>query len=169
MTYGPKPRPLAERFESHILRGPGDDCWLYQGGHDTYGRIREGGKGTPMLEAHRVAWVLAYGPIPDGLWVLHRCDVHRCVRPDHLFLGTNADNTADRHAKGRDARGERHGMARMSEADAKRVLGLRRQGATNRQIAVAVAMPLRRVAAVTRGESWAHLTSEVADVAGSAG
>jgi len=51
--------------------------------------------------AHRHAWRAAYGPIPDGLWVLHRCDNPPCVHPEHLFLGTTADNTHDMDAKGR--------------------------------------------------------------------
>ena len=53
------------------------------------------------MYAHRVAWMLAHGPIPRGMNVLHRCDVPRCVNPDHLFLGTQHDNVRDMIAKGR--------------------------------------------------------------------
>lgn len=57
--------------------------------------------GVGAQRAHRIAWYLSFGPIPPGLCVLHKCDVMRCVRHDHLFLGTHADNSADRDAKGR--------------------------------------------------------------------
>lgn len=71
-----------------------------------------------MSKAHRVAWDLTYGPIPDGMLVLHRCDNPSCVRPDHLFLGTQTDNMLDRKAKGRGnhRRGSRHGRAKLTEA-----------------------------------------------------
>lgn len=66
--------------------------------------------------AHRVAWQLAYGPIPDGLLVLHTCDVPACINSNHLFLGTDADNTADKVKKGRcnPARGEQAGNAKLT-------------------------------------------------------
>lgn len=63
-----------------------------------YGQIRHGAK---TLYTHRVSWELHFGPVPEGMCVLHHCDVRRCVRPEHLFLGTKADNTADMMAKGR--------------------------------------------------------------------
>lgn len=73
-----------------------------------------------MPHAQRVAWMLTCGPIPDGLHVLHRCDNPPCVNPDHLFLGTNADNVADKVAKGRShapqpkKRGEGHPQAKLT-------------------------------------------------------
>lgn len=65
-------------------------CWLWTGSLDPggYGRYRS-------QRAHRAAWTLTNGPIPDGLWVLHHCDVRRCINPDHLYLGTRADNVRD--------------------------------------------------------------------------
>lgn len=63
-----------------------------------YGQKRVEGR---VLYVHRLAWEEAYGPIPDGLFVLHRCDNPPCYEPTHLFLGTNADNMADRDAKRR--------------------------------------------------------------------
>jgi hypothetical protein len=94
--------PLAERFWRHVLIT--DGCWLWLGHRrpppGPYGTIRGDGRGKPLY-AHRVAWELHYGAIPDGKHVLHHCDTPPCVRPDHLFLGTQADNDRDMTAKGR--------------------------------------------------------------------
>jgi hypothetical protein len=89
---------LEVRLWSHVEKM--DECWLWTGARTTngYGRITVGGKGH---QAHRVAWMLASGAIPDGLYVCHRCDVKLCVRPAHLFLGTQHDNMQDAKAKGR--------------------------------------------------------------------
>ena len=80
---------------------PGDDgclLWIRYTTPDGYGMIWNN---HTMRIVTRVAWELTYGPIPDGLHVLHRCDNPPCCEPTHLFLGTNADNCADKAAKGR--------------------------------------------------------------------
>ena len=84
-------------------------CWPWLGyrNRNGYGHMRVGN--NVRLYAHRVSWELHYGKIPDGMLVCHRCDNPPCVNPLHLFLGSHADNHADRNAKGRQARGERHG------------------------------------------------------------
>ena len=79
----------------------GSGCWLWTGGCNRpggYGRFRVGKK---MVVAHRVAWELAYGPIPEGKRVLHHCDTPPCENPAHLWLGTQADNLQDCRDKGR--------------------------------------------------------------------
>lgn len=107
-NQGPKRRPLEDRFWEKVEKTEG--CWLWtaaNGGPGKYGQFaihahyHEG--------AHRVSYVLNVGPIPEGMGVLHRCDVPLCVRPDHLFLGTAADNIADMLAKGR-----RHSARRVA-------------------------------------------------------
>jgi hypothetical protein len=82
-------------------------CWLWIGpvyGNNHYGCASSRGRTMP---AHRLAWTIARGPIPAGMKVLHRCDVPLCVRPDHLFLGTQADNMRDAATKGRTSNGNR--------------------------------------------------------------
>jgi hypothetical protein len=98
--------PHAIRFWSKVRITP--ECWLWTARHTRkgYGMFKQG---SLDRLAHRVAWEEVNGPIPPGLCVLHKCDNPPCVRPDHLFLGTQADNIADRDAKGRQARGDRNG------------------------------------------------------------
>jgi len=93
------PTAAGIRFWTLVERGPG--CWIWKkstGSHG-YGQFYPA-KGNP-LQAHRVSWFLTFGKIPTGMHVLHRCDNKRCVRPDHLFLGTHADNMRDKCNKGR--------------------------------------------------------------------
>lgn len=78
------------------------ECWTWTGTTSQgYGKIQAGRRGEGWLWVHRVSWELQNGPVPDGLQVLHRCDNPPCVRPSHLFLGTQVDNIRDMWAKGR--------------------------------------------------------------------
>jgi hypothetical protein len=110
-----------DRFRSKVAAEPEEDgCVMYLGGWncDGYGIFWLDGK---QVQAHRVAWTLQHGPIPDGLHVLHKCDNRYCVNIDHLFLGTAQDNVNDMIAKGRDTygqnRGERNGWALLTEGE----------------------------------------------------
>jgi hypothetical protein len=98
---------VGERPDLSLRTGPSkltDHCLLWTGYVQPNGYAKTSYQGRPEW-AHRAAWQKANGPIPEGMWVLHRCDVPLCINPDHLFLGTHRDNMADMRAKGRSAKG----------------------------------------------------------------
>ena len=90
--------PTERRFFSRVDHT--GKCWLWVGAVTSRGYGWFVAKGRQWT-AHRFSWHISRGPIPDGLFVCHHCDTPRCVRPQHLFLGTHADNMADMKAKGR--------------------------------------------------------------------
>lgn len=87
-------------IENRSMPIPFAGCWIWTGacGGDGYGNTTVDGK---QIGAHRLSWTAFRGPIPAGIHVLHHCDISSCVNPDHLWLGTHADNMADRSRKGR--------------------------------------------------------------------
>lgn len=89
---------LADRFWSFVRKG--DGCWEWQGHINAfgYGEIYVNRK---HVRAHRLSWEINNGPVPGGLYVCHLCDNPKCVRPDHLFVGTHRDNMQDGKSKGR--------------------------------------------------------------------
>lgn len=147
------------------------DCWLWTGSLNRYGygqvhAVRYG-MGKCAL-AHRVSWALSRGANPGKECVLHRCDNPRCVRPDHLFLGTRADNTADMITKGRDrfnedrgpasfTQGERNGQAKLT---ADRVIALRCRALAGEHyvpLAREFGISESRANAIIIGNGWRHI------------
>lgn len=134
------------------------DCWiwrraLYPSG---YGLIRFRGACWPT---HRLAWALAIGPIPFGLWVLHHCDNRPCGNPDHLFLGTNQDNVNDMVSKGRSRHdghpGERHWAAKLNTQLVQQIRQLHDQGHTFQELSAQFGVGPTTVSRVTRKKLWA--------------
>lgn len=143
-----------QRFAAKVTK-QSDGCWIYTGNtHPVNGYGSFGVAAGNVRLAHRYAYELAYGPIPTGLQVCHRCDVRLCVNPEHLFLGTAADNQADKVAKGRQLKGEDAGMAVLTEAD---VISIR--AASGRQIDIARRFGISRanVSLIRSRKAWAHV------------
>ena len=115
LVKSPRGIPIEERFWSKVNKGKG--CWEWLASVDGSNRGHLGIDGK-MRTAHRVAWELTNGPIPDGFDVLHSCDNGRCCRPDHLSLGTHVENMGQMAKRGRAGqRGERHWKVKLKEED----------------------------------------------------
>ena len=137
-----------ERFWSRVNKT--DGCWLWTAAKvQGYGDLRI--DTTHRMLAHRFSWELHIGPIPPGLHVLHRCDNPPCVRPDHLFLGTNDDNIVDRVLKGRGGK----------KLTPEIVLAIRRDyrpfKVTQRQLAEKYGVSLTTIEQILAWKIWSYL------------
>ena len=151
---------LSERFWKKVAIRSDNECWpwLASTRSDGYGAI---GYEDKVLAAHRVAWTLTCGPIPDGMCICHHCDNKICCNPKHLFSGTSADNSADRASKGHNAdkRGEKNGRSKLT---AKQVLEIRRRyaegGVTQRELADEYGIAAQsQISNIIHGRRWKHL------------
>ena len=117
---------LEQRYWKHVDRRGANECWIWTAcvkrGEKKlgYGQVWVGydADGKAVMDyAHRVAWRLANGEIPDGLHVRHHCDNPLCQNPNHLELGTHTDNMRDMHERGRlvNVRGSKHGKSKLTE------------------------------------------------------
>jgi hypothetical protein len=151
---------LADRFRRHIGPALKNGCIEWGGVKNTYGygTLRKGPKGAGWLLAHRVSYELAYGPIPDGLGVLHRCDNPPCVNVEHLFLGTQADNVADMVAKGRIQRGTQRRDAKLTE-DIVREIRQRYAagGVTQKSLAGEFGVLQAKISKIVLRRCWPHV------------
>lgn len=148
------PLPVVSRFHKYaIVRGDGE-CWDWSASKTPpgYGRINYERK---TFYAHRLAYELAYGPIPDGLHICHHCDNPSCINPKHLFAGTPADNMHDRDRKGR-GRGMaviaalRHEMSQEVAERDQRIVRLRDDGLKLREISERLGVSMNMVAGALR-------------------
>ena len=162
----PKRVGILDRFMRHVSPEPNTGCWLWTGFlYGGYGHIRTTTNPLDTAQpAHRVAWTLFRGEISDGLIACHKCDVRCCVNPDHLFLGTYADNMQHASRKGRMnwkqstrpglPRGERHPQSKLSPKD---VLLIRSLPISGSEAARRFGITPITVSRIRRRLIWRHL------------
>jgi hypothetical protein len=161
MAHGPKPKPVEERFWAMVDKRGSDDCWAWTGAHTPKGYGTFGIGGGRFQRAHRFAWTLAYGD-PGMFHVLHRCDNPPCQNPAHLWLGTNADNVADRVAKGRtgDHAGEANPAAKLTRTQVEDIRRryVRGRGpydpGTSKELADRYGVTRTQILDIVRGKCW---------------
>jgi hypothetical protein len=164
------PEQVRASVWARIEKQPGENgCWLWTGPtfkSGGYGAIKVGGRKGKVLRVHRLVWEWERGPIPDGLKVCHHCDTPACVRPEHLFLGTDADNVRDKMAKGRYVfpsresapKGEDHHWCQLTE---EQVIEIRERYATGYEtcasLAYAYDVSFTNIHAIVTRRSWKHV------------
>jgi hypothetical protein len=152
-------RPSAEqRFWAKVTKT--DTCWLWTGATNGTGYGRFSRDRQSLVSVHRFSYELQVGPVPAGMCVLHRCDVRNCVRPDHLFLGTVADNNQDMIAKGRGSTGQRNGAAKLTDQQVREIRAAHRQGVPGRSLAKRYGCSEQNISAVVLRKLWKHVQDE---------
>lgn len=148
---------LVERFNLYVVKHEGA-CWDWESFKDPNGYGRLNVNGRPQL-AHRISYQIHFGTIPKGKAVCHKCDNPTCTNPDHLFLGTQADNVADMHwknrARKRGMKGTEHHMAKMSEDT---VRAIRSSDASDSQLAEQYKVSRATIHSIRTRRSWKHIT-----------
>jgi len=150
---------IAKLFESRVVEITPSGCHIWTGmlNGQGYGLIR---MGTKQRRAHRIAWEAVNGPIPNGLGLMHSCDVRCCVNPNHLTPGTQAENLKDMFAKQRgkipSVRGERQGSAKLTEGDVREIRRLAKLK-TQPQIAAIFGIDRSNVSIIVLRKGWKHV------------
>jgi hypothetical protein len=171
---GPMPKPLIDRFWQYVDRGAQapdhaahlGPCWLWTGattklelgtgyGYLTCGSRADGSRHNKTM--HRFAYEHFVAPIPDGMQVLHRCDVRACVNPAHLFLGTAADNSADMLAKGRQGVGESRSDSKLTDAAVRDIRARLANGERKKDIAALHNISPTSIRKIELGLRWRHV------------
>lgn len=149
-----------QAFAARVNKTGAGECWLWTGGKTKhgYGQLRVNSR---KMLAHRFSWEHHNGHIPKGeghhgTCVLHRCDNPSCVNPDHLWLGTQADNIADREAKGRGVRleGEAHGNAKLTEPE---VIAILADTRSQSKIAADYGVDQTTISQIKCRKTWKHV------------
>lgn len=155
---GPRPRGWQLRFVEKITMAANDECWEWKGPFCTKTQYGYLSIANVAYLAHRISFLMSHGRIDPDLLVMHSCDNRRCVNPAHLSQGTDMDNIRDAKDKGRLQKGERNGMAKLSE---KEVIAIRRayelEGVSMQSLAVIYNVWVPCIWRIIHRLRWKHL------------
>lgn len=155
----PRQHKKAKPFITRLRRNAETGCLEFTGGKTRfgYGRIRVGPK---AYLAHRYAFMLAIGEIPEGQYVCHQCDNPACCNPEHLFLGTQSENMADMKAKGRqhDRMGSKNSCAKLTERDVRYIRKACAAGAKQADMARKYNVSQVNISLIVLRKKWVHVT-----------
>jgi hypothetical protein len=158
-------KPHYKRFIDNLKMGADDECWFY-GKNQHYARIREAGAGSRQWLAHRYAYWIFNGRLPDDKVIMHTCDNPRCVNPYHLVAGSQRENIADASAKGRlrgnfktgdDPRrrkGSAHPISKLVESD---IPIIRADTRPTRLVSEEYGVSRDLIRAIKRRKAWRHV------------
>lgn len=149
-------RPEAAYIEENSIPEPNSGCWLWLlGASNGYGISNI--KIAKSIRAHRASWMAIHGEIPPGMVVRHKCDNPSCVNPDHLEIGSVADNNADMVARGRHVKGERLNFAILREVDVRNIRCARLEGASVTKLAAVYGVSRDNIYRIISGNTWKHM------------
>ena len=159
-------KSLDEAYEYGVIRKEGNECWGWKHTTNNSGYGYFSSKGEKAIAAHRYSYEKYIGIIPDGLFVLHKCDNPPCSNPSHLFVGTNSDNIKDSYSKGRRKpvpiesmpRGDSCHLAKLSESQAIEIKNMITEGKGNTEIAKLFGIVHQTVSCIRNGKTWKHVT-----------
>ncbi len=158
------PLDIEEQYKRIIARWfihKDSGCWVWEGARTPKGYGNFGGqvkaRGKWTVYVHRVSWEHHNGPVPKGLCVLHRCDNPPCFNPDHLFLGTKAENNADCWLKGRYSRGEGRWKAKLKEREIPCIKALLGLGFSQIRIGRLFNVTPGAIHEIAKGKNWKHV------------
>lgn len=179
-AYAGRRARVADRFWKQVQKT--DSCWIWTASLNKHGYGKAFYEGKTM-SAHRLAYILTYGPVSDGINVCHSCDkdyptndasYRRCVRPDHLFLGTTADNMKDKAQKGRCnspagernganlhpdrvARGDNNGQSKVTSEQVLKMFEERKAGKSQKELSAEFGIQISTVSRILNGKRWKHI------------
>lgn len=150
-----------QRFWQNVVKGTGDDCWLWTGGTTEagYGQLSIGGRGGKLVYAHRFSFSLHFTESIEGKEVCHDCDNPPCVRPDHLFAGTHTNNMADAASKGRlpgnGLKGDSHPLSKLTSEQVETIRARYKEGGVlQRVLAAEFSVTQRTISRIVLHQNW---------------
>ncbi len=163
-------RPFIERFWEKVNKETQNGCWEWIAGtRQGYGAIKE--LSGFITDAHRVSFKMHFGEIPKGMVICHKCDNRKCVNPSHLFLGTHADNVADKVAKGRQPKGMKPKLpfkpgqanisSKLTETQVKEILTRYKDGERQANLMRYFGVSRQTICNIVNGKRWKYLNEGI--------